>query len=582
MNKVILKFVTVCVLTANTVTALGAETVSFRDERFSTGDVYAGFEVTALRSFDYLKSDVIFLEHEKTGAEVICIDNNDTNKTFELAFKTPLEDEKGLTHVLEHAVLSGSEKYPSSTLKNKLMLQTYNTLMNGESFKYTTAYPIASASEDQLYALAEFYMDSAFNPMFPSDASVFDREAWHYELDDAESQISITGTCYNENKGLDTISNAAYDNLMKALYPDSYSGNSKYGVNKEFLAMTNDDLIDYHSKYYHPSNSLTVLYGDMDFERFLGLLDTYFSEYDKTELAIDISAHSPTESYIEEQFEYPASADDESGVYSIFAVECPGVNAKELTALEMAADIFNTDGSAVRQRLKETLPEANVTFEVSYYDSPEPLFIAVSSDLAENDAKVMAETVTDALKDGGSISDSLKNAAAASSRREKAVSFESASVGADLAYDITQSWAVGDAQLCFDMLDSDENTIADSIEETVSKYFAEPSRSALVTTVPVPGAAEKEQADLNADLTALKDSMSAEEIQALVDKTAQYKNNTQQTNDEIDNEFIEELSVVDINELPETVRDYNIQDTTVHGVRYVTSIADIEDIGKDE
>ena len=48
MNKVILKFVTVCVLTANTVTALGAETVSFRDERFSTGDVYAGFEVTAL------------------------------------------------------------------------------------------------------------------------------------------------------------------------------------------------------------------------------------------------------------------------------------------------------------------------------------------------------------------------------------------------------------------------------------------------------------------------------------------------------------------------------------------------------
>lgn len=29
----------------------------------------------------------------------------------------------------------------------KLMLQTYNTFMNGNTFKYATAYPIASASE---------------------------------------------------------------------------------------------------------------------------------------------------------------------------------------------------------------------------------------------------------------------------------------------------------------------------------------------------------------------------------------------------------------------------------------------------
>ena len=49
-----------------------------------------------------------------------------------------------------------------------------------------------------------------------------------------------------------------------------------------YREMSNDDIVAYHEKYYHPSNSMTCLYGSFeDYTAFLKLLDGYFSQYDK-------------------------------------------------------------------------------------------------------------------------------------------------------------------------------------------------------------------------------------------------------------------------------------------------------------
>jgi hypothetical protein len=38
--------------------------------------------------------------------------NNDENKTFGVVLRTPVENSKGIPHILEHSVLCGSRKYP--------------------------------------------------------------------------------------------------------------------------------------------------------------------------------------------------------------------------------------------------------------------------------------------------------------------------------------------------------------------------------------------------------------------------------------------------------------------------------------
>ena len=53
------------------------------------------------------------LKHNRTGARVMLIENEDENKVFNIAFRTTPTDSTGVPHIIEHTVLCGSRKYPS-------------------------------------------------------------------------------------------------------------------------------------------------------------------------------------------------------------------------------------------------------------------------------------------------------------------------------------------------------------------------------------------------------------------------------------------------------------------------------------
>ena len=46
------------------------------------------------------------------GCQVMSLVNSDENKTFGVVLRTPVENSKGIPHILEHSVLCGSRKYP--------------------------------------------------------------------------------------------------------------------------------------------------------------------------------------------------------------------------------------------------------------------------------------------------------------------------------------------------------------------------------------------------------------------------------------------------------------------------------------
>jgi Zn-dependent M16 (insulinase) family peptidase len=54
---------------------------------------------------------VFFYEHQKTKASVIYFQNENQSASFGTFFKTPAENSKGTTHILEHSVFEGSRKY---------------------------------------------------------------------------------------------------------------------------------------------------------------------------------------------------------------------------------------------------------------------------------------------------------------------------------------------------------------------------------------------------------------------------------------------------------------------------------------
>ena len=51
-------------------------------------------------------------ETDRAGCQVMSLVNSDENKTFGVVLRTPVENSKGIPHILEHSVLCGSRKYP--------------------------------------------------------------------------------------------------------------------------------------------------------------------------------------------------------------------------------------------------------------------------------------------------------------------------------------------------------------------------------------------------------------------------------------------------------------------------------------
>ena len=356
----------------------------------NVGDTVEGFTVKSVSRFELIGADVVLFEHDKTGAKVMYLANDDTNRVFEITFKTPAETESGIPHVFEHSTLDGSKKYPSKELFFNLSYQTYNTFMNAATYPFMTTYPVASLSEAQLLKYADYYTDSCFNPMLYEDSSIFDEECWRYALSSADSDLTIEGTVYSEMRGAYTIDNAALFNSYKTLFPGSTIGNCSGGNPAYIPDMTYEDLLTYHQKYYHPSNSMTCLYGSFeDYTAFLKLLDGYFSQYEKKDIVIEDSNYTPiTESnVVHYTYGVEASSNTENGAVIYYGMVLDNPTQEELDQLDLLSTLLSDDSSVLMQSMKEALPSATISCGLDI-TGPEPAFIFSASGVNAADADV--------------------------------------------------------------------------------------------------------------------------------------------------------------------------------------------------
>ena len=102
-----------------------------------------GFELLREQALPELNSAARFYSHAQTGAELLSIVNDDDNKVFGVTFRTPPRNSTGVAHILEHAVLCGSRKYPVREPFVELMKGSLNTFLNAMTFPDKTCYPVA-------------------------------------------------------------------------------------------------------------------------------------------------------------------------------------------------------------------------------------------------------------------------------------------------------------------------------------------------------------------------------------------------------------------------------------------------------
>ena len=212
------------------------------------------------------------LNHDVSGATVLLVENEDTNKAFGIGFGTFPSDDTGVFHILEHSVLAGSEKYPVKSPFLQLLKSSMASFLNAMTFPDKTVYPFATPNETDFKNLMDVYLNAVFCPLAMVDKGVFEQEGWHRDEDG-----TVSGVVYNEMQGALATPDAQLQNaLSRAMFPDTAYGFVSGGDPASIPALTYEKYVRVYRRHYSADNCCITLYGKMDMAEKLAFLDEQY------------------------------------------------------------------------------------------------------------------------------------------------------------------------------------------------------------------------------------------------------------------------------------------------------------------
>lgn len=377
-----------------------------RQDVFSDLDAY---EEILQEDLSDLRSKGFLLKHKKSGARVLLMENDDENKVFAIGFRTPPSESTGVPHIMEHSVLCGSKEFPVKDPFVELVKGSLNTFLNAMTYPDKTVYPVASCNDKDFQNLMHVYMDAVFYPNIYRHEEIFRQEGWSYKLENVEGKLSYNGVVYNEMKGAFSSPEGVLDRMiLNSLFPDTSYAYESGGDPDVIPELTYEQFLDFHKKYYHPSNSYIYLYGDMDMKEKLKWLDEkYLSAFGLEPVDSAIRYQKPFDEMREVEMEYSISseeAEEENTYLSYNKVIGTSLDEKLYVAFQVLDYALL---SAPGAPLKKALVDAGIGKDImGSYDNGiyQPIFSVISknADLGQKQAFIgtVEKTLQNIVKQG--------------------------------------------------------------------------------------------------------------------------------------------------------------------------------------
>nr|WP_317364581.1 insulinase family protein [uncultured Blautia sp.] len=496
-------------------------------------DRISAYEIIREENLSDIRSAGYLLRHKKTGARVMLIENEDENKVFNIAFRTPPKNSTGVAHILEHSVLCGSREFPLKDPFVELVKGSLNTFLNAMTYPDKTCYPVASCNDQDFQNLMHVYLDAVFYPNIYKKEEIFRQEGWSYQLEDTEGPLKYNGVVYNEMKGAFSSPDEVLEReIMNSLFPDTPYGCESGGDPNHIPELSYEEFLQFHKTYYHPSNSYIYLYGNMDMAEKLEFIDEhYLSAFEKLEVDSALPLQPAFTERKELQLEYPVSeSENEEGNAYLAYSTVVGDASDELTA--MAFEVLDYALlSAPGAPLKQALLDAQIGMDVygSYDDGIlQPYFDIVAKgtdpDKKEKFVEIIRTTLEDIVKNGIDKK-ALKAGINYMEFRYREADFSAWPKGLMYGLDIFGSWLYSDEKAfshvklipVFEKLK--ELSGERYFEELIQKYLLDNPHGSVITLVPSKGLAARREKALEEQLQAKLEKMTQEEKEILVEKT---------------------------------------------------------------
>jgi Zn-dependent M16 (insulinase) family peptidase len=229
----------------------------------------------------------IYRYRHKTGLDWIHISNSSKNNVFTIGFKTTINDNTGLPHILEHLTLASSRNYKKNPFFNMLS-RSYSNFMNALTGDDLTMYPFSTVNSQDYENLLRIYLDCCFYPTLSK--LDFMQEGWRYQ------NGAFQGVVYNEMKGVVSDPGSYFMiEHQKQLYPGTNYGFNSGGDPLAIPTLDYNALRQFHQQKYHPSNAFIFTFGDMDMKRPMQIVQEYIDTFE----SISVDPIHPTRRWTE-------------------------------------------------------------------------------------------------------------------------------------------------------------------------------------------------------------------------------------------------------------------------------------------
>lgn len=548
---------------------------------FTIGNTYHGFKLIEEKNIEELNSMTRLFEHEKSGARLMHLENDDDNKVFSIGFRTPPKNSNGLPHILEHSVLCGSRKFPTKEPFVELIKGSLNTFLNAMTFSDKTIYPLASKNEKDFLNLMDVYLDAVFYPNIYSQPEILMQEGWHYELENKEDKLTYKGVVYNEMKGaFSSPEGCLMRKIQESLFPDTSYG-VESGGDPEFIPdLTQTEFIEFHKKYYHPSNSYIFLYGDGDIDKQLQFIsEEYLNDFDKIVVESAIKLQQPFSSMKEVKIEYPISSDDDDKDKTFLSMNFVSGDNISHPELHLAFEILEyllLESAAAP--LKKALIEAELGKDVfGSFDNSilQPVFSIVVKNSNESEKERFKEVVFTTLKN--LVKEGLDKKLIEACINITEFKLREADLGGfpkGLFYYITSmdSWLYDKDPTMHLQYENYLTKIKAALttnyfEKLIEQYLINNTHSSMVILNGKKGLAEEKSRIVEEKLASHKKSLSESEIEEIIKGTKALKER-QMTPDS--KEVLETIPLLELSDIETTVEHLPLKEKDLEGVKVLS------------
>lgn len=532
------------------------------------GQVYRQFKLTKFIAIPELQCFLRELIHEPSGAQIMHIENEDPENLFCLSFQTLPYSSNGVAHILEHTVLCGSHKFPVKDPFFAMNRRSLNTFMNALTGADFTCYPASSQVHKDFYNLLEVYLDAVFHPLLNKFS--FLQEGHRLEFDqpfDPSTPLEFKGIVYNEMKGaLSSATVRLLEAINRYLFPNVTYGYNSGGDPKEIPQLTYEELKQFYQTYYHPSRCLFFFYGNMLLERHLDFITEHTLNHTQKIMPLPPLPLQPRfSSPIYHELTYPISLEEGTHGKTLIAfgwLTCHILKQQDALALNILEIILmDTDASPLKMALLQSglCKQASSFIDVELNEIPWGLILkGCEPEYADTLEQIVKDTLNHLSQTGISLQ-LIENAIHQLEFYRSEITGDHAPFGLSLFMRsaLLKQHGADPAEglmihSLFDRLR--QATLADPyyFSHLIQKYLLDNTHFIRLVMKPDPKQGEREAQEEKNLLEKIKESLSIDQTQDLVNQAIQLAEFQKQQEEE-DIEILPKVSLCDI---PLSTKDY--------------------------